>query len=83
LQPVRLHHVRGNHEGVSAARNLGVKRAAGALVAFLDSDDLWQHEKLAGEVEVLARLPCGRRLDAPRRAAPPTARNGKHLLARS
>jgi glycosyltransferase involved in cell wall biosynthesis len=54
----RLRYVRGEHEGVSAARNLGVKRAGGALLAFLDSDDLWRPDKLASEVAVLTHHPA-------------------------
>ena len=57
IRDPRLTYVRARHAGVSAARNLGVRRTAGALVAFLDSDDLWQRDKLACEVAVLARHP--------------------------
>jgi hypothetical protein len=53
----RLSYVRGRHEGVSAARNLGVQRSRGELIAFLDSDDLWQHDKLVQEVACLDRHP--------------------------
>jgi glycosyltransferase involved in cell wall biosynthesis len=53
----RLRYVRGRHEGVSAARNLGVRHASGELVAFLDSDDLWRPDKLTREMEALVRHP--------------------------
>lgn len=36
--------------GAAAARNTGVREACGALVAFLDSDDVWLPEKLARHV---------------------------------
>ena len=53
----RLRYVAGSHAGVSAARNLGVRRATGSLISFLDSDDVWHPDKLADEVAVLAAHP--------------------------
>jgi glycosyltransferase involved in cell wall biosynthesis len=57
IADTRLRYVRGRHAGVSAARNLGVRQASGDLISFLDSDDLWQPDKLACEVECLGRRP--------------------------
>lgn len=43
--------------GVGAARNAGVRRASGELLAFLDSDDLWLPGKLDAELGAFERFP--------------------------
>jgi len=47
LRFVRLDH----NSGGGAARNRGVREATGALIAFLDSDDIWFPDKLRLQVE--------------------------------
>ena len=45
------------NRGVSAARNAGIKKARGPLLAFLDSDDEWLPEKIEFQVEFMDRHP--------------------------
>ena len=49
--------LRQTNQGVSAARNAGIRSARGELIALLDSDDLWRPEKLARQVAYFDALP--------------------------
>jgi glycosyltransferase involved in cell wall biosynthesis len=45
-----VEYVRQPNRGVAAARNAGIRRSRGALIAFLDSDDQWLPGKLSIQV---------------------------------
>ena len=53
----RIQWLRQTNRGVSAARNTGAARAKGALIAFLDSDDLWLPEKVEVQVRYFEQNP--------------------------
>jgi len=46
----RLNYIKHEPLNISQARNLGVRKAAGEFVAFLDDDDEWLPQKLARQV---------------------------------
>jgi len=53
----RIIYHRQTNRGVSAARNLGIDRATGDWLAFLDADDLWEPEKLEAVAPVCRSEP--------------------------
>ena len=50
----RVTLIRQPHLNAAAARNRGIAAARGALIAFLDADDLWLEHKLARQVAAIA-----------------------------
>ncbi len=53
IKHIRLH----NNSGPSKARNEGIKYAGTEWIAFLDSDDCWEKDKLINQVGYLTRYP--------------------------
>ena len=49
--------IQQQNAGVSSARNVGIKRASGDWIAFLDSDDEWLPEKLEIQMKALYENP--------------------------
>ena len=52
-----VHYLYQAHTGVSAARNAGIAASSSNWIAFLDSDDEWQVEKLARQWRALQQHP--------------------------
>jgi len=53
----RLRIVRQRNRGLAGARNTGIRHASGQYVAFLDSDDFWQPNKIELQIDAMLKNP--------------------------
>lgn len=53
IQDSRIKSFYQKKQGVSAARNLGIKKSRGNFITFLDSDDLYEKDKILEQVNRL------------------------------
>lgn len=58
-QDSRIKYFEQENQGVSVARNLGISKATGEYISFLDADDLWAEDALAKMYQhMLTQIDC-------------------------
>lgn len=52
---IQIVYYKKNNGGVSSARNCGIKLSKGEYIALLDSDDIWEENKINTQIEILTK----------------------------
>lgn len=55
LNNEKITYIRNENNGVAFSRNYGMKLAKGKYIAFLDSDDFWDEQKLQEQVNAMEK----------------------------
>lgn len=54
----RIRLFKSSHQGAAEARNIAIRQARGRYIAFLDSDDVWEENKLAAQLAFMEKRHC-------------------------
>jgi glycosyltransferase involved in cell wall biosynthesis len=57
LSDPRVRYFYQKKEGPSSARNNGIRQSKGAIIAFLDGDDIWEPIKVEKQVQIFKSIP--------------------------
>ncbi len=57
--PVQIIEIYQSNKGLSASRNVGIRRAEAVWVAFLDADDVWLPTKLERQINIIRNSEWG------------------------